>query len=71
MRFFSAVLDRLSRPEKNMAASSSTTPPPALPDHERRQLAEAQERIPRKWEAFDRMLAEHAKADAFLHGHQR
>lgn len=61
------MLNRLSRSEKHTAVTT-TKVPAALPEHERRQLAKAQVRIPKKWAEFDRMIAEHAKVETFFGG---
>lgn len=40
--------------------------PPPLPAREVRELREAQVRIPRKWAAFDRMIADYDGGDHAL-----
>jgi hypothetical protein len=45
--------------------------PSAIPETERQQLRAAQVRIPRKWSAFDAMIAAHSAEDGFFRGQRR
>lgn len=67
MRIINSVLARLGRQETpNLPAV-----PPPLSAADRRELREAQVRFPRKWAAFDKMIADYDGGDHILVRHRR
>jgi hypothetical protein len=64
MRIIDQVLNRFGRREQ--ATTPGAHVPPPLAASEKQELREAQVRIPRKWRAFDAMLADYDSTDQTL-----
>jgi hypothetical protein len=69
MRIIDQVLDRFGRRETPQLLPVQLPPRLTVGDH--RELREAQVRIPRKWRAFDAMLADYDGTDHVLRFRRR
>lgn len=70
MRFLSTMLKRLGRPKERVSVPAQSLPARITP-REKRELADARVRIPSKWDAFDRMVADYGGSESFLSGRRK